>query len=138
MRKQSQGNKAASRRREVQAYAAHALAANGFGDAAIFPIEQRLKSVDARPRSQVRPDGVAAILDAVHQLIQDFVRPIVAWWKRRQRASATYAALSELDARTLRDLGFDRSELSSVAAEIAGDVHSTRVRTVRRLPRRFR
>jgi uncharacterized protein YjiS (DUF1127 family) len=138
MRKQSQGNKAASRRRAVQAYAMHALAGNGFGDAAIFPIEQRLKSVDARPRSRTRPDGLAAILAAVHSLIQDLVRPVVAWWKRRQQASATYTALSELDARTLRDLGFDRSELSSVAAEIAGDVRSTRVRTIRRLPRRFR
>ncbi len=41
---------------------------------------------------------------------------------------ATALALAALDSRTLRDLGFDRSEVRSVAAELGGDVHTTRVR----------
>ena len=35
---------------------------------------------------------------------------------RRCRARAAYVTLAELDARTLRDLGIDRSELASIAA----------------------
>jgi uncharacterized protein YjiS (DUF1127 family) len=140
MRKPSQRSKATARRREVHAYATHALAANGFGGAAVAGIEQRLKSARARPRAQVRLNGLAAVLDPIRGAVGDLVRSVVAWWKRRREASATYAALAELDARTLHDLGFDRSELSSVAAEIAGQIDSdrTRAHAVRRLRRSFR
>ena len=40
-------------------------------------------------------------------------------------------ALRDLDDRTLRDLGFDRSEISSVAAEFAGLTEKTRTRAPR-------
>jgi hypothetical protein len=39
--------------------------------------------------------------------------------------------LEQLDVRTLRDLGVDRSEISSVAAELAGDAEVTRMQVVR-------
>jgi uncharacterized protein YjiS (DUF1127 family) len=55
-----------------------------------------------------------------------------AAWQRHRRAHATYQALSRLDAHTLRDLGLDRSELASVAAELTTDVApscTTRQRT---------
>ena len=57
----------------------------------------------------------------------------VAWRRflvrRRQRreAARTAAALRALDPRALSDLGFDRSEVDSVAAETAGGVARTRV-----------
>jgi hypothetical protein len=47
----------------------------------------------------------------------------------RRARSATHAALAELDHRALRDLGFDRSEIESVAAEVEGVAERTRVRS---------
>lgn len=134
MRNRSRRSKTATRR-EVAAYARHALAANGFGDA-VIDLGRAQAPFRARPRRAARrwPPIVEAILTGVRSLF----RPVVAWWRRRQQASATSLALQALDARALRDLGFDRSEISSVAAEIAGDAARTRARTVRRLPRPFR
>ncbi len=47
MCRESPRRAAAARRREVEAYATHALAANGFGDAAVEAVE-RPKSYGAR------------------------------------------------------------------------------------------
>lgn len=45
-----------------------------------------------------------------------------AWQRHRRRADARAAvlALSQLDARTLHDIGLDRSEIGSAAWELAG------------------
>jgi len=51
---------------------------------------------------------------------------LLAGWRQRRDSRLTYLALSGLDARTLRDLGFDRSELLSIA-DLASP-HSDRVR----------
>ena len=54
--------------------------------------------------------------------------------RRRQRlARATLLTLQSLDARTLRDIGFDRSEIPSAASEVLGVVEVTRARIVRSL-----
>ena len=76
------------------------------------PYPGRLARI-AQPRGQ----GAVAVL-------QQFF----AAWKRRRLARQTLIALHKLDARTLRDLGFDRSELVSVAAEVSGDAEVTRAR----------
>lgn len=47
---------------------------------------------------------------------------------RRRKTRAIYGALHELDDRTLRDLGFHRCEIWSVAAEATGEAEWTRVR----------
>jgi uncharacterized protein YjiS (DUF1127 family) len=47
--------------------------------------------------------------------------------RQRREAKATYDTLNRLDDRTLRDLGFDRLEISSVAAEASGRVEVTRI-----------
>ena len=53
--------------------------------------------------------------------------------RRRRRVAARdlRAALHDLDDRMLRDLGFHRDEIASVAAELGGDAMPTRVRTMR-------
>src|ERR1044072_7070962 len=105
MRNRSRRSKTTARR-EVAAYARHALAANGFGDAAIdVGPPQAPFRVPSRRAPRRWPPIVEAILTGVGSLF----RPVVAWWRRRQQASATCLALQSLDARALRDLGFDRS-----------------------------
>ena len=42
-------------------------------------------------------------------------------------------ALSELDARTLKDIGFGNHEASSIAAELAGRAERTRIQALRSL-----
>ena len=58
------------------------------------------------------------------------IRLCVRTPRKRRQAAATYAALRELDDHMLHDLGFDRSEVSSVAAESAGEIERTRVRAL--------
>lgn len=74
---------------------------------------------------------------AVAQMIGAGLRSLAAMlgrgldaYRRHSRMRATYHALSQLDASTLRDLGFHRSELMSVAAEASGAVNPTRARVM--------
>ena len=57
-----------------------------------------------------------------------------AFWHRHRRAGDVYAALRELDTRTLRDIGLDRSEIASVAREIAGLAERQRIATLLSIP----
>ena len=50
-----------------------------------------------------------------------------------RRRRATVLTLQSLDAHTLRDLGFDRSEIPSAVAELLGEVDVTRARFVQSL-----
>jgi len=50
--------------------------------------------------------------------------------RQHQEAKAIYDTLWDLDDRTLRDLGFDRSEITSLAAEVTGRAEPTRVRAL--------
>lgn len=89
----------------------------------------------AAARRGLRFGGAAArsrpvpAIRALLRAVADAVRRARESWKRGQQAGATYVALRALDARALRDLGFDRSELASVAAECAGAIDRTRVRS---------
>ena len=75
------------------------------------------------PRT-LAPGGLIAALRSIGIV----ARRIYARWRRVRDTRATYYALRELDDRTLRDLGFDRSELTSIAAEASGQAGRTRVR----------
>jgi uncharacterized protein YjiS (DUF1127 family) len=57
------------------------------------------------------------------------VRRAHARYRQRREARAIYDALRHLDDRTLHDLGFDRSEIASVAAEATGAAERSRIRT---------
>jgi uncharacterized protein YjiS (DUF1127 family) len=118
-------------RDEAQAQALRTFAGNGFGDAAIGRTEPHvlLDSVELYHLARAnRSYQLREIVGAALQAVGDFARQMVTRWRRQQRARATYLALRGLDSRMLRDLGFHRSELMSVAAEFAGVADHTRAR----------
>ena len=67
---------------------------------------------------------VAASLHAAGTALRD------AWarYLQRRRAYSLYNELRTLDDHALRDLGIDRSEITSVAAEATGIAESSRAR----------
>ena len=81
------------------------------------------------------PGRLARIAQSRGQVAVAVLQQFFAAWKRRRLARQTLLALHKLDARTLRDLGFDRSELVSVAAEVSGDAEVTRARLLTAVPR---
>ena len=58
----------------------------------------------------------------------DGVKRMRSTWKRHRQIMEACDALRQLDAHTLKDLGFHRSEILSVAAEVAGTAEPTRLR----------
>lgn len=120
-------------RDEMAALARRTAAANGFGEAAVSSTAQLglLDSIELSHQARaLRSANLRQLLGAAYLAITGWMRQTLAEWKRRRHAHATLAALRGLDARMLRDLGFHRSELMSVAAEIAGAADSTRTRLV--------
>lgn len=61
----------------------------------------------------------------------DALREFAARWGRYRHAMHVYGALRQLDSRTLHDIGLDRSEISSVASEVAGLVERQRITALR-------
>ena len=55
----------------------------------------------------------------------------IAGWRRYRRARSVREALAGLDDRMLRDLGFHRDEIGSVAAEYSGATERTRLQVLR-------
>jgi uncharacterized protein YjiS (DUF1127 family) len=73
---------------------------------------------------------VAAMLRAAITKAGAVTRRALARYRRHRQAVATYETLRELDNRVLHDLGFDRSELTSIAEEAAGKIERTRMRAM--------
>jgi uncharacterized protein YjiS (DUF1127 family) len=102
--------------------------ARGPGDAALLRTGNfehltavRLNSAARIDRSRLATKLAAAAWRAVVSRIQQ----LLARAKQRRRARATHLALRNLDARTLRDIGFDRSEILSVATGFPGAADAT-------------
>ncbi len=124
---------------EIETYARPALAVNdGLDDVAMsspIMLHGQLSSVHLEQAARAhRAGGVARIFAAALRSLSEVVGRAYAAWRRRGHAHGTYLVLRELDDRTLRDLGFHRSELRSVAAELAGEANRTRVRVSDTLP----
>lgn len=65
------------------------------------------RAAPAQPLQRLRLVG-----DALHQSLQR--------WRRRRDADDMRRALSQLDDRTLHDLGLHRSEIGSLTSELSG------------------
>jgi uncharacterized protein YjiS (DUF1127 family) len=118
---------------EVEASAQHPLAADGFGDGASTdtasfarPTSYQLHQAARAHRSFILGEIIVAAIRAAGAI----ARRAHARHRQRRQARATYAALQQLDDRSLRDLGFDRSEIRSVAAELTGEAEYSRVRAL--------
>ena len=124
----------------AEAWARHALAANGFGDGAGVGDGAITDAPSARPTSYelyhdaraYRSFTLGEIIVALMQAVAAIARQALARYAQHQRARSMYDALRQLDDHTLRDLGFDRSEIRSVVAELAGKAECTRMRTTSR------
>jgi uncharacterized protein YjiS (DUF1127 family) len=116
---------------QLDAWARHAYHANGFGDAVLAQ-----PAGDSRPSSYAlyhdarayRSYALGEIVAEALVALVDYVRRAVERARQRREARATYDVLRELDDRSLRDLGLDRSELASLSAELAGETERTRIR----------
>ena len=119
---------------ELEAWVRRAAMASGFGDGAAGTAG---RSGDAFSLAlQASAERHARLSDALAALFRSLAasgRRAIASWQRAREARATYRALSRLDARMLRDLGIERSEMASVAAEIAGESERTRIQALRTL-----
>ena len=112
---------------EIAAWVRHAEAANGFGGDATpgSPLSYRLL---LRARTH-RSAHLGALIAAALAKVAATSREVLATYRRRRDARVMRKGLHELDDRTLRDIGFTRSEIGSVIAESTGDAEWTRLRT---------
>jgi uncharacterized protein YjiS (DUF1127 family) len=92
--------------------------------AALQPHELFARASALPSVTPTQPSGVSALLAACRRVVRD----VLADWRDRRQIRATRLALMNLDDATLRDIGFVRSEVESVAAEAQGAVAVTRAR----------
>ena len=112
---------------DIAAWIRHAEGANGFGCDAMprGPLSDR-PLLQARAR---RSAFLAALIATAVAKVAAGVREARAAFRRGREARAMRKGLHDLDDRTLRDIGFTRSEIESVIAEATGGAEWTRLRT---------
>ena len=91
--------------------------------------------VDLRPGPTRGPAASMAPRSRWHvRALIEGIRRVAGALRDRWLRSRTEVALYELDAHMLRDIGLDRSEIPSMAAEWHGIVPATRTRVLRHSP----
>ena len=112
---------------DIAAWIRHAEGTNGFGGDAVprGPISYGLLLHARAHRSAFLGGMIATALAKVAA----GVREARAAFRRGREARVMRRGLHELDDRTLRDIGFTRSEIESVVAEATGGAEWTRLRT---------
>jgi hypothetical protein len=98
-------------------------------DTRVAPDATQLALLARTQRSASLAEIVSALVSALAATARDWRRS----WLRAQNERATYRALSALDARTLRDLGLDVSEVRSIAGELSGASEPTRAYALMKL-----
>jgi uncharacterized protein YjiS (DUF1127 family) len=112
---------------DIAAWIRHAEGANGFGGDAVprGPLSYPLLLQARAHRSAL----LGALIATTVAKVAAGVREAHAAFTRGREARVMRKGLHELDARTLRDIGFTRSEIDSVIAEATGGAEWTRLRT---------
>lgn len=103
-------------RAQIEAWAKHAAAANGFGDAGEIVVATAPVSAPVPPRK------------SAWQRLGDFAAAFFRSWLEYRLRRAEQEVLARLDPATLRDLGIDRSEIGSISAESNGTSSPSRRR----------
>ena len=105
------------REHELDAWARHAFASNGFGDVATsseITAHELFREAGAR-----RAVALREIVDAAVRAVSKWAQQVYARYRERRAANDIYDTLRQLDDSMLRDLGFNRSELRRIAEETA-------------------
>ena len=121
---------------ELDAWARRVFAANGFGDADVVPSTAGVGAgAIALHADALKHRGAAfwEICFAIGAAIGAAIDLTIARWREQRELRRTYAALSGLDERTLKDIGLSGHEAGSIAAELAGRADRTRVQALRTL-----
>ncbi len=107
---------------DLAGFARRSIAANGFGDAVLGserPVEPDVIRGQFASGAAINA-SLQEIVSTISAVTRAAMGSLAAGWRRRRDAQETFEALRALDARTLRDLGIDASEVRSVAVELSG------------------
>jgi uncharacterized protein YjiS (DUF1127 family) len=125
------GDNPASDSDEIESRAQYARAANGLGDVDALAATHAARRARYELQQAARTRRWLTLGEMIVAAIRAggaLARRAYARYRQRRQASAFYDALRRLDDHTLRDLGFDRSEIRSVVAEVTGEAEHTRLR----------
>ena len=104
----------------IDAWARRAAASNGFGDLPAQDDASASFAADVYRRARaVRSQAMGMLVSTLLARAWTLVQRTRARYRVYRAARETYRALRSLDDRTLHDLGYDRSEIQSVAVEVA-------------------
>jgi len=118
-------------RDEIDAWARHASASSGSGDAGVtdMPYPTVPSSYELYLEARVhRAAAVRRMIVAAFDAVVATVRRAYRRYQQYRAARVTYDELSGLDDHALRDLGMTRDEIQSFAVETTGLAEQTRVR----------
>jgi uncharacterized protein YjiS (DUF1127 family) len=118
-------------RDEIEPWARHAGASNGFGDAGRtglpYPGWPGMYELYVQARAN-RSAALGKMIVAAFDAVVATVRRAYRRYQQYRAARVTYDELSGLDDHALRDLGMTRDEIQSFAVETTGLAEQTRVR----------